>query len=266
MRKARKTDILERDIYAMISAGSGVKASEIARKLGVPRKTVNRYLYASPYMHELCYRDDAYFWHSLIRQGRPHVGLGDFCGYCGTVKEFLGLGEEEWMQSMKDGCGRIGRNLNDTRGLFHSFRDTRKVMCGLFADLREMAGAGSGCTAEAVPGMGDWEICFELRINRAKWIRIYADALVITERYVFELEFKMKDSIEPAELEQAAKYSPYLEVLFGKEYEVIPALVLTRASDLYTYAGLEDTTAQVPVCSGDMLFNLFDEYLNILSN
>ena len=110
----------------------------------------------------------------------------------------------------------------------------------------------------------DWEIVFELRIKRAKHIRIYADVLVITDRYVFSLEFKMNSRIEEDEVAQAAKYSAYLEVVFGPDYDVIPVLVLTKASDLYTYAPLKGTTAEIPVCSGDMLFNVFDEYLQFL--
>ena len=43
------------------------------------------------------------------------------------------------------------------------------------------------------------EICFELRIKRAKWIRTYADVLVITNDKVFSLEFKMKDKADPEE-------------------------------------------------------------------
>ena len=60
------------------------------------------------------------------------------------------------------------------------------------------------------------------------------------------------------------KYAKYLDIIFGSEYEVIPALVLTRASDLYTWQQLPGSTAEVPVCSGDMLFNLFDEYYGFL--
>ena len=48
--------------------------------------------------------------------------------------------------------------------------------------------------------------------------------LVITERYVFSLEFKMNDKIEEEEVAQAAKYSAYQEVLFGPEYDVIPEI------------------------------------------
>ena len=76
----------------------------------------------------------------------------------------------------------------------------------------------------------------------------------------------MKDKIDPEEVSQAAKYSPYLEVLFGQGYDVIPVLVLTRASDLYTYAPLPGTSAEIPVCSGDMLFNIFDEYMGFLED
>jgi len=245
------TDRIEREIYAVICSHDGIKAKEIAKAAGIDRKTVNRYLYLAPFMRELCYRDRDYLWHGLIRQSHPHRGLENFCGYYGTVQEFLSLGEEEWFSRLLAGCRDAGRNLNDTRGLFHSFRDCRQVMAALFDDLDGVS-------------FGDWEIVFELRINRAKYIRIYADVVVITEDKAFSLEFKMKDAIDPEEVKQAAKYAEYLEVLFGPGYDVIPGLVLTRAEDLYTYAPLGNTTAEIPVCSGDMLFNLFDEYLGFL--
>ena len=288
----KTTDLTERAIYASICRNDGIPAREIAKDIArhgagnggnppVDRHTVNQYLYRSPFMRELCYRDDGYLWHGLIRQMRPHLGLADFCGWYGTVKEFLDTPEGGWFEELLDGCRRIGRNLNDTRGLFHSFRDAREVMVQLFRDLDGICGdapdaAASGYTgvqgdtdipagAGIVSGREDWEIAFELRINRAKYIRIYADVLVITEDRVFSLEFKMKDRIDPEEVSQAAKYSGYLEVLFGPDYDVIPALVLTRAEDLYTTAVLSGSTAEVPVCSGDMLFNLFDEYLRFLA-
>ena len=110
----------------------------------------------------------------------------------------------------------------------------------------------------------DWELGFELRIKRARYIRIYADVLVITETRVFALEFKMKDTIQPEEVMQAAKYVEFLEVLFGPDYDVIPALVLTRARDLYTHTPIPGTDGVLPVCAGDMLFNLFDEYMGFL--
>ena len=251
----QKTDLTERAIYAQICSHDGILAREIARAIGIDRKTVNHYLYASPYMHELCYRDDSYLWHGYIRQTRPHTGLGDFTGYYASAGEFMQQDEESWFAQLTEGCSRIGRNPNDTRGLFHSFRDARSVVRDLFADLERLG----------ISSWKDWEVAFELRINRAKWIRIYADVLIITEHYVFSLEFKMKDKIDPEEVSQAAKYSPYLEVLFGPGYDVIPVLVLTRASDLYTYAPLPGTSAEIPVCSGDMLFNVFDEYLGFLN-
>ncbi len=252
----QKTDLTERAIYAQICSHDGILAREIARAIGIDRKTVNHYLYASPYMHELCYRDDSYLWHGYIRQTRPHTGLGDFTGYYASAGEFMQQDEESWFAQLTEGCSRIGRNLNDTRGLFHSFRDARSVVRDLFADLERLG----------ISSWKDWEVAFELRINRAKWIRIYADVLIITEHFVFSLEFNMKDKIDPEEVSQAAKYSPYLEVLFGQGYDVIPVLVLTRASDLYTYAPLPVTSAEIPVCSGDMLFNIFDEYMGFLED
>ena len=239
-------------MYSLICSNDGIKAREIARRIGVDKADINGLLYNAPFIHELCYRDENFFWHGLIRQARPHVGLGDFCGYYASVERFLQQSEEEWLEELMQGCRFIGRNLNDTRGLFHSFRDTREVMFGLFSDLETLDVTG-------------WEICFELRIRRARYVRIYADVLVITESRVFSLEFKMKDVIDPQEELQAVKYAKYLDIIFGPEYEVIPALVLTRASDLYTWQQLPGSTAEVPVCSGDMLFNLFDEFIGFLS-
>ena len=84
-------DIIERDIYALICSSDGIKAREIAKKLKKEKGVINHYLYASPYMHELCYCDEDFNWHGYIRQMRLHKGLGDFCGYYSTVGEFLDL-------------------------------------------------------------------------------------------------------------------------------------------------------------------------------
>jgi len=88
--------------------------------------------------------------------------------------------------------------------------------------------------------------------------------MVITDNKVFSLEFKMKDKPEPEEMLQAVKYSGYLDVIFGSGYEVIPALVLTKASDLYSWECLPNSSREIPVCSGDMLFNVFDEFIGFL--
>lgn len=244
---------MECRIYAQICRNDGIKAREIAKNLNTERRVINRYLHVSPLMRELCYQTEDYSWHGLIRQAMPHRGIGDFSGYYSTVREFLKLDEEEWFALLLEGCRKIGRSLSDTRGLFHSFRDAGSTMRALFSDLE-------GVDFDA------WEILFELRIKKSRHIRIYADVLVITENYVFSLEFKMKDKIEEEEVSQAAKYTEYLEVIFGSGYDVIPCLVLTKASDLYCYVPLKNTTAEIPVCSGDMLFNLFDEYLGFLEH
>ena len=245
-------NMISNKIYALICQSDGIKAKDIARELKIDRTTVNRLLYCYPFIHDLCYRDKDYRWHGYIKQVRPHIGLGEYSGYYSTAQEFLELSEEEWFETLKEGCKNIGRNLNDTRGLFHSFKDARETMINLFTDLKEHV------------DYKDWEIVFELRIKRSKAIRIYADVLVITDRYVFSLEFKMKDKIEAEEVLQAGKYSQYQEVIFGTDYDVIPVLVLTRASDLYRYVPIGNSTAELPVCSGDMLFNIFDEYLGFL--
>ncbi|MBR4798601.1 MAG: hypothetical protein IK049_05010, partial [Oscillospiraceae bacterium] len=115
----------ERNICAVICRGSGLKAREIASELGLDHQTVNRVLYRSPLMKELCWQDREYRWHGIVRQERPHAGLQEFAGYYSTVGEFMELSEETWLDKLTEGCTNIGRNLNDTRGLFHSFRDCR---------------------------------------------------------------------------------------------------------------------------------------------
>ena len=93
-----RTDRWERAIFGEICKHDGIKAKEIAKLVSADRKTVNHYLYRSPLMKELCYQDQEFCWHGLVRQGRPHTGLGDFCGYYGTVREFLALGLDEKTQ------------------------------------------------------------------------------------------------------------------------------------------------------------------------
>lgn len=92
----------------------------------------------------------------------------------------------------------------------------------------------------------NWELAFELRIRKSKYIRIYADVLVVSERHVFSLEFKMKDAIDLDEVSQAAKYVPALEIIFGPDYDVVPVLVLTAARDLFRFAPLPGTEAGSP--------------------
>lgn len=73
-----------------------------------------------------------------------------------------------------------------------------------------------------------------------------------------------KDKVDPEEVSQAAKYSAYLEVIFGNQYDVIPCLVLTRATDYYDHVPLGKRDGLLPACSGDMLFNLIDDYMGFL--
>ena len=245
-------DSLGREAYSLICTCDGVTAREIARELGAERKEINRLLYGDPFICDLCYRDDGYRWHGLRRPSFPHEGLADYCGWYGTAADFLAQSEGDWLDELEEGCRRIGRNLNDTRGLIHSFTDARESMLELFSDL-------GGYSVDCL----DWEIAFELRIRRARWVRIYADVLVCTPGCAFSLEFKMKGEGDQDEIDQAAKYAPYLQVVLGPQVKVVPALVLTRSSDLFDHVR-STGGAQVAVASPDMLFNVFDERLGFL--
>ena len=252
----RKTDLTELRVYNAVCTHDGLRAAQIAKLIDTDRTTVNRHLYSSPLLHELCWQDNDSRWHGLIRQERPHSGLGEYAGWYGTADDFLRQDEGEWLARLQDGCVNIGRNLNDTRGLIHSFKDCRAVMRRLFSDLALFL------PPERFAG---WELCFEFRLKKSRHIRIYADVLLVTEERVFSLEFKMKDDPDPAEVSQAAKYIPFLDVIFGPRYEVIPVLVLTAAADRFGFEPLADSGgAEVAVCSGDMLFNALDCYMGFI--
>ena len=93
----------ERKICAAICQSNGLKAKDIARQLNIDRSTVNRVLYASPLLKDLCYQDDSYRWHGIIRQSVPHDGLYEFSGYYAKVSVFLSLTEDEWMDELMKG-------------------------------------------------------------------------------------------------------------------------------------------------------------------
>ena len=101
----------ERAIYALISVSDGIKAKDIASRLSLSRASVNHILYSSALMRELCFQDQSYRWHALVRQSPVHDGLYDFSGWYSTVREFLNTSESIWLSDLKDGCERIGRNL-----------------------------------------------------------------------------------------------------------------------------------------------------------
>ena len=253
-RGVTEDNALERAVCAVICRGDGLKARQIAKELDLDHGTVNSILYSSPLMKELCWQDRDYRWHGIVRQSPDHTGLQEFAAWFSTAGEFLSLSEEEWLAALREGCRNIGRSLSDARGLTHSFLDCREQIRSLFLDLQSMI--GESCLS--------WQLAFELRLKRSRHVRIYADVLVITENRVFSLEFKMKKTVEPEEVEQAAKYVPYLEIVFGPMYEIIPVLVLTGARELFEFVPIGKKDRLLPVCSGDMLFNVFDEYLGFL--
>lgn len=129
----------ELKIYSLISRSDGIRAREIAKKTGIDKTEISRWMVSSALMRELCYQDEEYRWHALVRQKAPFDGLYEFSGWYGTVPEFMEENEESWLGELENGCRRIGRNLNDTRGLIHSFRDCRETMRSLFRDLRDLS-------------------------------------------------------------------------------------------------------------------------------
>ncbi len=62
-------NITVENIFKLVKHSNGIKASEIAKQLGISRKEVNKILYGR--LAKICVRDDQYLWycgsgHSLI--------------------------------------------------------------------------------------------------------------------------------------------------------------------------------------------------------
>jgi len=161
----------QQSICALICQNDGIKARDIAKKLDLDHKTVNQALYTSPLMKELCWQDREYRWHGIVRQARPHLGLQEFAGYYSRVDEFLDLSEEEWLSRLMEGCTNIGRNLNDTRGLFHSFHDCREQMRRIFDDMVEMAGDEED-ELEILNGVSTDRVSHNCRVHRPGFPRL----------------------------------------------------------------------------------------------
>ena len=115
-------------------------------------------------------------------------------------------------------------------------------------DLYEMA--GSACA--------DWEIAFELRLKRSRYVRIYADVLVITEDRVFSMEFKMKKALDPGEVLQAAKYCPYLEIMFP-EKETDPAEMIQKL----TSSGVFRTLSVIIMASVSVMLFVLSYFIGL---
>jgi len=91
---------LEQAICSIICRNSGILAREIESELGINRSKVNQVLYRSSLLKELCWQDSDFRWHGILTQGRPHYGLQEFSGYYSSVREFLSLSEDQWLNRL----------------------------------------------------------------------------------------------------------------------------------------------------------------------
>lgn len=92
----------ERAVCAAICRSGGLRAKEIAKLLDVSTETVNRVLYRSPFLKELCWQDGDWRWHGLVPQTRPHAGLREFAGWYGFAGIF-------WLSPKKNGSANCRR-------------------------------------------------------------------------------------------------------------------------------------------------------------
>ena len=134
----------EQRVYAMIARGEGLKAREIAARLGLDRTEVNRLLVSSALMREMCYQDREYRWHALIRQQAPHEGLYEFSGWYGLAREFMAMEEGAWLEQLRADRPEPKRSAG-----------ADPLLSGLRADHAAALFGSGGHDERRVPGLGD---------------------------------------------------------------------------------------------------------------
>ena len=225
----------------------GLKASQIAKLIGSTRTEVNSYLYSHTDSFEI---HAGYIWTQKavgvsvttpapkrpVRASKPTVPEVDTIkqryAYCGSVDEFLTISESDWIAIMKSGfhdsylmaLGSL--QINVWKDCFHVLQ----------RELPAFHQIHSG-----------FHIIFEYALPYESGRR--PDVLLVCNEYVIVLEFKKKQELLQADIDQANAYARDIEEYHfeSREKDLSAILVLTEAHNVY---GDEEGLI---VCSGDML-------------
>lgn len=162
----------------------------------------------------------------------PKCIMNERCCYASVFSEFKSISEEEFIKKMKSAFSEEYALALGSEQI-HAWKDCFKVMQELNLD----------------PSVG---IIFEYALPYESGRR--PDVILLSEDKVLILEFKMKNGILEADVDQAAAYARDIrEYHFeSRNREVIPYLVLTRAS------GINETRIEVTCVSADNLADVID--------
>ena len=226
---------------------NGLKASQIAKLIGSTRTEVNSYLYSHTDSYEI---HEGYIWTPKAagssaptpepkRRARATKAaisespiLAQRYAYCATVEEFLDINEDDWIQVMKSG--------------FHEsyLMALGALQINVWKDCFRVLQRELPAFHQIHPG---FHIVFEYALPYESGRR--PDVLLVCNEYVIVLEFKKKQEILQADIDQANAYARDIEEYHyeSREKDLSAILVLTEAHDVYV-----DEEGLI-VCSGDML-------------
>ena len=239
--------LADRISEVLVANSNGLKASQIAKLIGSSRTEVNSYLYSHTDSYEI---HEGYIWTQKtagksvaapapkqpVRASKatiPEVAtIKQRYAYCGSVDEFLTISESAWIDIMKSG--------------FHEsyLMALGSLQINIWKDCFRVLQRELPAFHQQHPG---FHIIFEYALPYESGRR--PDVLLVCKEFVIVLEFKKKQDLLQADIDQANAYARDIEEYHfeSRDKDLSAILVLTEAHDTY---GDEEGLL---VCSGDML-------------
>ncbi len=168
--------------------------------------------------------------------------LSKYCGWYGTIDEFLEVDKSSWLKSLQSYHFDVMNEFASSSQV-RAWQNCYNVLKKEFEQL-------------ASASKKDYVI-FEYELPRERGRR--PDVIVLSNNCVIVFEFKDKNIIQKADIDQTKAYARDLSNYHQESHNknVIPFLVLTKANELF------DEVNTVSVISPD---HLYDSYQELLSN
>ena len=162
------------------------------------------------------------------------------CCYAATLEDFLLEDEVSWLSKMKSAFSDaylLSLGSSQINAWVDSFRVLKKHLTILSEDYSE------------------FNIIFEYALPYESGRR--PDVLLVYKEYVIILEFKMKDEIHQADVDQVSAYARdiYEYHYESREKQIIPILVLTKGKDIHTHQNSTNKCNAVICISKEWLYN-----------
>ena len=172
--------------------------------------------------------------------------MGRYC-YGSTVKNFLRENKADWLNHMKTQFA-INSVLPLGQSQIHAWEDCYGVLQSVLPLFESKH-----------PG---FSILFEYQLPYESGRR--PDVILLSKEQVIILEFKMKNDVLQADLDQCTAYGRDIKEYHfeSRNCEVLSALVLTKAKNIMA----RDAEVGTYICSGDRLEELLESVVPLSSN